>query len=287
MSKAKTRSKHTKKGRSGLKKSDRRERILLELKLRPHVRISDLARSFDVSTETVRRDFDALAGDGLIARAHGGASAPARGQYPSLDERNVARVAERERIGFRSADLVQDGETIMIDSGSTTIELARALAYRETRCTVITNSIPVAVALGQGASKVILCPGEFLDAESAVIGPETLEFLWRFTVDRCMIGASGLTEEGPTEAIQDFAAVKRAMLKRSASRHLLIDAHKFDQSDLFRVGDMSDLTSIVVDSAPTGALRAAIEAADVNLMIANEEEGQGALPYPFAEGPND
>ena len=77
-----------------LRKSDRRQRILLELKLRPHVRISELARSFNVSNETVRRDLDALAHDGLIARAHGGASAPTQGHYPNLDERSAARIAE-------------------------------------------------------------------------------------------------------------------------------------------------------------------------------------------------
>ena len=103
------------------KKSERRRQILLELKLRPHVRISDLAARFNVSTETVRRDFDALSREGLIARAHGGASAPMQGHYPSLDERESARVEERERIGRRAAELVLEGETVMIDSGSTTI----------------------------------------------------------------------------------------------------------------------------------------------------------------------
>ena len=139
------------KGRDRLKKSDRRRQILLELKLRPHVRISELARRFNVSTETVRRDFDALSDDGLISRAHGGASAPAQGHYPGLDERTNARIEERERIGLRAAELVQDGETVMIDSGSTTIQLARALAFRGTQCTVITNSIPVAMTIGHGA----------------------------------------------------------------------------------------------------------------------------------------
>lgn len=84
-----------------LKKSDRRRQILLELKLRPHVRISELARRFNVSTETVRRDVDALSDDGLISRAHGGASAPAQGHYPGLDERTNTHVEERERIGLK------------------------------------------------------------------------------------------------------------------------------------------------------------------------------------------
>ena len=101
---AKTQTKEKDKAR--LKKNERRRQILLELKLRPHVRISELAARFNVSTETVRRDFDALSVEGLIARAHGGASAPTQGHYPSLDEREGARIDERERIGRRAAELV-------------------------------------------------------------------------------------------------------------------------------------------------------------------------------------
>jgi DeoR/GlpR family transcriptional regulator of sugar metabolism len=251
-----------------LKKSDRRRQILLELKLRPHVRISELARRFNVSTETVRRDVDALCDDGLISRAHGGASAPSQGHYPGLDERTNAHI--EERIGLKAAELVQDGETVMIDSGSTTIQLARALAFRGTQCTVITNSIPVAMTIGHGAPEVLLCPGEYLAAESAVIGTETLEFLARFNVDRCMIGASGLSSEGPSETVRGFAAVKRMMLSRAAKRHLLIDSRKFGRKGLAHVGEMADLNSIVVDARPKGELLAALDGADVEVIVARD-----------------
>jgi DeoR/GlpR family transcriptional regulator of sugar metabolism len=271
MSKAKTLKTDTERRRDRLKKSDRRRQILLELKLRPHVRISELARRFSVSTETLRRDFDALADDGLIARDHGGASAPTQGHYPSLDERTNARIEERKRIGLVAAGLIQDGETVMIDSGSTTIQMARALAYRGTQCTVITNSIPVAMTIGHGATEVLLCPGEYLAAESAVIGTETLEFLARFNVDRCMIGASGLSSEGPSETIRGFAAVKRMMLHRAAKRHLLIDSHKFGYKGLAQVGEIADLDSVVVDARPRGDLLAALEGANVEIIIADAE----------------
>lgn len=259
-------------GSDRLKKSERRRLILLELKLRPHVRISELAQRFNVSTETVRRDFDSLAADGLIDRAHGGASAPAQGHYPTLDERANARTEERERIGRRAAELVHDGETVMIDSGSTTIQLARALAYLETQCTVITNSIPVAMTLGHCAPNVLLCPGEYLPAESAVVGTETLEFLNRFQVDHCMIGASGLCPEGPSEVLRSFAPVKRAMLERAKHRHLLIDSGKLGIRGLTLVGTLDDLDTIVIDRGPEGDLLGALENAEVNILVAGETE---------------
>lgn len=251
-----------------LKKGERRRQILLELKLRPHVRISELATRFNVSTETVRRDFDALSHEGLVARAHGGASAPTQGHYPSLDERESARIEERERIGRRAAALVSDGETVMIDSGSTTIQMARALAYLGTPCTVITNSIPVAMTLGHGAPEVLLCPGEYLSTESAVVGTETLEYLTRFNVDRCMIGSSGFSAEGPSESVRGFAAVKRIMLHRAERCHLLIDSEKFGRKGLAHVGALSDLTSIVVDKRPHGTLLSALEGASVETIVA-------------------
>ncbi|AXT29287.1 DeoR/GlpR transcriptional regulator (plasmid) [Ruegeria sp. AD91A] len=270
MSKSKMRSKKTDKGQKRVKKSDRLREILLELKLRPHVRISELARRFNVSTETVRRDVDALSVDGLIARAHGGASAPVQGHYPSLDERTGARMEERERIGITAAALIQDGESVMIDSGSTTIELARALAYRGIHCTVITNSIPVAMTLGHGAAEVLLCPGEYLAAEAATIGSETLAFLSGFNVDRCLIGSSGFSEEGPSESIRGFAAIKRMMLARAATRHLLIDSDKFGRKGLAHVGNLEGLDSVVTDTKPKGELQSAISSAKVKILVADQ-----------------
>lgn len=271
MSKTKATDKHDDTGRTRLKKSERRRLILLELKLRPHVRISELAHRFHVSTETVRRDFDALADDGMIARAHGGASAPTQGHYPSLDERANARIEERERIGLRAAELVGEGETVMIDAGSTTLQMARALAYLGTPCTVITNSIPVAMTMGYGTAEVLMCPGEYLAAESALIGTETLEFLSRFNVDRCMIGASGVSREGPSETVRGFAAVKRTMLQRAANRHLLIDAQKFGRKGLANVGELSDFHSIVVDTRPQDDLASACVAAKVQILVTDKK----------------
>lgn len=254
-----------------IKKSERRHQILLELKLRPHVRISELADRFQVSRETVRRDFDALADDGLISRAHGGASAPSQGHYPDLDTRTSARVAERARIGLKAAALVKDGETVMIDSGSTTIQMARALAYLGTRCTVVTNSIPVAMTLGHGAPDVMLCPGDYLPTESALVGTETIEFLRRFHVDHCMIGASGLSKEGPSETVQGFAAVKRIMLRQATHRHLLIDSEKFGRKGLALIGALKELETLIVEKKPKGEMASALNSADVTILVADQD----------------
>ena len=255
--------------RPKLRKHERREQILLELRLRPHVRISELSERFRVSTETVRRDLGKLSEDGLLDRAHGGASALALGRYPTLDERASARLEERERIGRRAAYLVQPGETLMIDSGSTTLQLARFLAFDQTPCTVVTNSLPVAMALGQSETvEVIVCPGDYLASESAVIGTDVIEFLGRHSVDRCFIGASGLWSGGPSETVRGFAAIKRMMLRQSAVSHLLIDGKKFGRKGLALVVQLADLTSIVCDRVPPEDLARSLIEADVEVVLA-------------------
>lgn len=252
-----------------LRKSDRRKLILLDLKLRPLVRISELAERFNVSTETIRRDVDALSRKGLVSRAHGGATAPTQGRYPGFDERNRDRMAERERIGRAAAKLVQPGNTIMIDSGATTLQFAQFLAFEGTACTVITNSLTAALTLGRSdAVEVIVCPGDLLASETAVVGTETVQFLERYEVDVCFIGASGLSENGPSEAIRSFAAIKRAMLQQSRCSHLLIDQEKFGRTSLVQFGALEAISSVVVDEAPQGALNDALRSAGVDILVA-------------------
>lgn len=253
-----------------LRKSERRDQIVAELRLHPHVRVSELAARFAVSTETVRRDFEALERKGLVTRAPGGASAPGPGAGPSLDERSLARSRERERIGRHAAALVQPGETLMIDSGSTTLQVARFLSFAGTPCTVVTNSLHVAMTLGQSAAaKVILCPGSYLPSEAAVVGEDTIEFLRGYRVGRCFIGATALLPDGPMETVEGYAAVKRGMLAQSDRRHLVIDSDKFGRGGFARLGPLGLFDSIITDSAPGEALAAALATAGVEIDVAD------------------
>lgn len=234
-----------------LKKSERHDQILLELKLKPHVRVADLAALFGCTTETVRRDIEDLGRRGLLERAHGGASATHPGAHRDLAARRQERIAERERLARLAASLVSDGDTIMIDAGSTTLEVARFLSLAETRVTAITNSIHVALMLGQSANaSVRLAPGDYLPREAAVVGTETCAFLAAYHVDACFIGAAGLSEVGVTEAVEGFGAVKRVMMRQSQARRFLIDASKFGQTHLTRVADLGEIGMLVSDRAP-------------------------------------
>jgi DeoR/GlpR family transcriptional regulator of sugar metabolism len=207
---------------------------------------------------------------GAVRRTYGGASVVQAGLQPELSSRERMAVAERARIGAAAAALVEPGSVVMLDAGSTTTHFARALAARGIPATVLTNSLNAAVELasapGEGLS-VVLCPGDVSAAERGVYGSETEAFLRRFNADLAVIGASGLTEEGPCEAISRAAWVKRAMLARAPRRMLLADSGKFGRGLLDCVCPLGELTDLVTDSPPPAGLAAALRRAETALTL--------------------
>ena len=253
----------------GLGKLPRRERIMAELRANPAVRVATLARAFGVSTETVRRDLDALSDSGLVSRTYGGAALPAIGIEPSLLERQRELIGERERIARRAFELLVPREVIMVDCGSTTWHFARRLAIEPLPLTVVTNSLGIAGTLAANpAIRVVVCPGDYAAGEGGTFGPETLAFLRRFRADKAVIGAGGLTADGPTEVLSDAAWVKRVMLERARRGILLVDHSKFDQARYEIICPLAELDDLVSDDPPPRALAEAIAQANVALHLA-------------------
>jgi DeoR/GlpR family transcriptional regulator of sugar metabolism len=254
-----------------VRKTERRQQILAELRLAPHVRISDLAERFGVSTETVRRDVDTLSEQGLVSRAYGGAAVVPMAMQPPFGERSKAHREERMWIAARAAMVPQPGEVLMIDAGSTTSEFARRLAVAGRDLTVLTNSIPMAGALSSNDTiTVILCPGAYSPSEAAVYGDETISFIQRYRANRVFIGASGLAVDGIMDANRAASAVKRAMLGQSDERYLLVDHTKFDQRMLSIVEPLGAIDVLISDIAPQGALLEALTEAGVRLHNGSE-----------------
>ncbi len=252
-----------------LRKEERYEHIISELRASPTVRISELAQTFGVSAETVRRDIDELSRRGLVIRTYGGATTHALAREPAVNERYRLLVEERARIGARAAQLVEPGDVLMIDSGSTTTHFAQRLAATAKDLTVLTNCLGVALALGHTPDiRVVLCPGDYDVQEGGSFGSETCAFLRRYNAAKAFIGASGLSSEGPVEANSAATWVKRSMIERSDRSLLLVDQTKFCVRSLELVCPLGDLNDIVADSAPGPVLRDALTAARVRLHLA-------------------
>ena len=255
--------------RQRLGKNARFERIIAELRASPTVRISELAHAFGVSAETVRRDIDELSRRGLVDRTYGGATVHALAHEPAVNERYRHLVEERGLIGERAVELVEKGDVLMIDSGSTTAHFAQRLAATAQDLTVLTNCLAVALALGQAPSiRVVLCPGDYDVQEGGSFGPETCAFLRRYNATKAFIGASGLTTEGPGETNSPATWVKRSMIERSDRNLLLVDRTKFGVRSLELICPLNALDDIVADVAPGPDLRDALISAGVNLHLA-------------------
>jgi DeoR/GlpR family transcriptional regulator of sugar metabolism len=252
-----------------LGKSERRACILAELRGAPAVRIAELADAFGVSTETIRRDLDALGRSGLLQRTYGGAAARALTMEPAISERYQERVAEREAIAACAVRLIEPGRVLMIDAGSTTVHFARRLSAKLRDLTVITNSYGVAMALAPNPGiGVILCPGRYDAREASVTGAETVRFLASYNADVAVIGASGLAVDGPNDVNSGMAEVKRTMLARARDNLLLVDRSKFDRLSLEVICPLGGIGRVVSDAAPEGELAAALERVGVAVVVA-------------------
>ena len=251
-----------------LTKKERHALILSEVRRSASIRISKLARRIGVAGETIRRDLIELGDAGLINRTYGGATISLVTTEPVISERGLTLVDERARIGRGAAGLVEKGQIVMIDGGSTTYEVARSLSQLKRDLTIITNSTGVASVAGANPTfRVLLCPGTYDSREGSVMGEDTVEFVRRYNADVAIIGASGLSADGPSDMISGAAAVKRAMISRSLSTVLVVTHDKFGRSSLERICGLDDIADIVTDSEPKADLRTAAEQAGTELHV--------------------
>jgi DeoR/GlpR family transcriptional regulator of sugar metabolism len=252
-----------------LNKSARQSRILQELEEGPSLRVADLAALLSVTTETIRRDLDELTALGRLNRTYGGAVRPLSSE-PNVTERHHLFVAERERIARAASRLVKPGQVLMIGSGSTTVHTARRIAADHRDLVVFTHSFGVATVMaGNPTIRIQMAPGLYVGSEGATVGVHTRSFLDDFSADLAILGASGLTPEGANDALIDAAAVYAGMIARSAGTMVVADHSKFERTFPARFGTWNDIGRLVTDRPVEGALRAAIDRAGAEILVAS------------------
>lgn len=233
----------------------RQREILALVEARGFVTIDDLARLFDVSGQTIRRDIIRLDEMGLLTRFHGGAGLSEQRRRPDYAEKRTIRVAAKDRIGRLAAETVPDGAAVYIDVGTTAEAAARALAGR-VGLRVFTNSLAVAAILGEGrGAEVRVLGGALRGPDGSLVGPETLEALGRLRLDAALIGCSGFDTDGaPMDFDPDKVAVKRLAAERARAAYVLADATKFAREALMRIAPASAFAALLTDERPAPAL---------------------------------
>ncbi len=241
---------------------ERRARIQQQLSYKTAVSIAELAEEFGTSEMTIRRDLDELEARGVCQRIHGGAvslrvqeyRAP---NYPTYGQREQCQVREKVAIARAAAAMVQPGEVIAIDSGTTATYLAKALRQIYP-LTVITNSLRVLDQLHDLPNVALISPGGTLSLEDrnvgggdlAFVGPLTVAALRNFRPTKAFIATSGLTiADGITNAGLFQAEVKRTLIEISQESILIADHTKFGRSSGFRVTGVEAFRKIITDVA--------------------------------------
>jgi DeoR family transcriptional regulator, glycerol-3-phosphate regulon repressor len=249
-------------------KRKRQDAIVAELRASPAIRIVELAVEHDVSTETIRRDLDEMSAAGLVSRTYGGAVSAALPQEPLFDERFRANAAQHMALSKAVVPLINNGDTLMVDAGSTTISVAKRLASERNGLTVITTSFGVASAFASNSTiRVRMCPGEFDSGEGGVRGPDTLGYLERFHVSHAIIGASRLDGDGPSDFNSASVWIKRAMIRQAAATILVVDSNKFEQKALEHICSLDKIRCLATDIMPPPDLEKALKRHGVRICL--------------------
>lgn len=249
--------------------TEERRRTILELVgASSKVTVPGLVGRFGVSGATIRADLRALDKRGLLTRTHGGAILKgAAGFEPSSREKEVERLDAKKRAAAAAAELVTEGDTLLIDTGTTTLELARLLRDRF-RGTVVTNDWMIARTLEDAEKvKVVLLGGTLRRGFHCTVGPDGRGQLARLKVDKAFMGANGFSvEAGATTPDQDQAETKRAMIAAARQVILLCDSSKFGRVSFVQFATLADLDAIALDSA-SPALRTQLTRKGVQVLL--------------------
>jgi DeoR family transcriptional regulator of aga operon len=229
--------------------TERQIQILQLVKRQQRIRVADICATFDVSLATARRDLDLLAKDGKLQRVHGGAIALTQlpAEQPIL-HRQKEQAEEKIRIGQIAASLVQEGETVLLGSGTTVLEVARALRGRK-HLTVLTNSLPVVNTLaGVEEITVIGLGGMLRDSELSFIGHITEQALNEVRADKVFIGTRAISlEDGLTHEYLPETMTDRAILKAGKEIIVLADHTKFGRTATVLLAPLERIHTIVTD----------------------------------------
>jgi DeoR/GlpR family transcriptional regulator of sugar metabolism len=229
--------------------TERRAVILGQLQSEGRVLAADLSTELGVSPDTIRRDLRELDASGLLRRVHGGAL-PRHGIAQSFAEGTRRAPAAKASIARRAAACARDGQVIVIDGGTTTLELARALSD-DLRATVVTTSPPIAIALADHPGLEVTVVGGTLRSHRLVtVGADTVQSIRAIRADVVFLGVCGLHPEiGVTVPDIEERHVKAAMIEGAAEVVALADADKLGTAMPFVVAPLREVTHLVTDAA--------------------------------------
>lgn len=230
---------------------ERKHKIIELLEENAKILVPELCETFGVSSVTIRNDLRELELEGKLTRTHGGAIRISKASFePIPGEKVIKNSEEKQRIAAFAADLVQNGDTIALDAGSTTYELAKQLIGKED-LTVVTNDIKIAALLEAKLknSTIVLIGGLLRDGFHCTVGPLALYNLEQVNVDKVFLAANGFSiEKGFSTPSFNQAEVKKMLVKIANKVIFLVDSEKYGKDSFVKVSDFSEIDMLITDN---------------------------------------
>ncbi|MBA8817558.1 DeoR/GlpR family transcriptional regulator of sugar metabolism [Microbacterium halimionae] len=232
--------------------ASRKELLLDRLRTEGRIVAKDIATELGVSEDSIRRDLRELDAAGLAVRVYGGAL-PASPAVVNYAARQTVATESKQRIGQYAARLIEPGSTVLIDGGTTALEMVRALPL-DTECTIITHSPTVAAALLDHAAEVIILGGRLFKHSAVASGAATAEAAAAISADRFFLGVTGIHEHsGLTTGDPDEAAMKRVLASRASETYVLGSSEKIGAVSRYQVLPLDGVAAVIVESADTAS----------------------------------
>lgn len=248
----------------------RRQKIFELLQEEGAARVSTLSELFGVSEPTIRQDLERLESEGLVAREHGGAflkSVP--DQVRTMSLHHTENMAKKTLIGRKAAEHISDGDSIILDSGTTTTEVARSLEQKS-NLRIITDSLNIALLLGGHSDFVLmLTGGEFKAPTLSVTGEKAAQFFDQIHVDKLFLAVGGISlEAGITYPGFNDIPVKTAMMASAAQIFVVADSTKLGKTSFAALGGLDKVDSLITDSEIDPDFRRRVEDRGIRVVVA-------------------
>ncbi|MEY3172853.1 MAG: Glycerol-3-phosphate regulon repressor [Planctomycetota bacterium] len=249
---------------------ERRSKILQLAEQAGFVSLHRLVVELGISESTVRRDLDALDANGQIQRTRGGAVFLTDSQ-PDFDARRQLATLQKQRIARRVVRMINEGETVLLDGGTTTLEVARQLTGKTLQ--VVTNSLPIAsLLMNRPEIELIFIGGYVYPRTGVALGDQAIQALRRLHVNRLVMGTGGITEEGLFNSNALLVDTERQMIEAADRVTLVADSSKFGQRALAHLCPLQVVDELVTDDAISGEWRRILREQAVEIQVVVEQE---------------
>jgi DeoR/GlpR family transcriptional regulator of sugar metabolism len=255
---------------------ERRQHLLDLISRQGFVSLGRLAEAIQVSESTIRRDLDHLHQQGVIKRTHGGAMFVGDGiSLPALEERAASQIEEKRHVARAAVARIRDGDAILLDGGTTTLEVARQLVGRSLQ--VVTNSLPIAQLFANRPETDLIIIGGYVYPKTGVaLGPFSVRMMDEIHVQQTILSVGGITAKGLFNSNLLLVETERKMMACADEVVVVADHTKVGRQALAFLCELAKIDTLIVDDNLTAAQRVLIGQADARLILASGDGNQGS-----------